>query len=921
MRAYRSRLLAAAATAAVATSAPALAQSAVPMAAETPGALQTSAETTSQVSTDTASQTPAENAGADIVVTGFRRSLQNAQNIKKNSNQIVDSIVAQDIGKLPDNNVSEALQRIPGIQITRNHGEGSGIAIRGLSQVKTLVNGREIFSDNSRDLTLEDIPAEVLAGVDVYKNPSSSLIEGGLGGVIDLKTRRPFDFAGFQASISAGSDYYDLAKTAEPQISGLISDRFDTSIGKIGLLLGASYVRSAGRLDQSATEPFQDRYNIVDFNNNGVFAGRGAANSPAVDRGDDVIAPNGGGDSIETTTRSRMSFNGVLQWKPTDKIDLYVEGIYNKYDYSQNSLLAYANRGPLLAANGATFTFYPGTNVVKSGTYRDVEFTANTNYLDRQAWTGQIATGGTWQATDKLKVSTDVAYTKSKRTDRGGGLRVGNNGSTAGTTLDFDTGGDLTTLKLSGFNFSNVNAYRFIDSSTSIEKVGSHELATRLDATYALDASFIKNIIVGGRYSDRTVDRMQGTRAHFSSPQSSSLDPTLFASIAGAGDFFLNTSIPQPINQLLAPTAAQARDTAHICTIFKDAVCNPLFNPANTYSQTEKTYAAYVQVDLDFSDLGIPVDGNIGGRYARTDLGTNGVITAPAGGTTPINQTSSYGNFLPSANIRYKFTSNLFLRLAAAKQLTRPDFASLSPTLNVGSASAGGVLSINAGNPNLKPLKSNSYDASLEWYFSKSGYIYVDGFLKQVDGFVQNVVSRENVSLVDYPNYTLADITRPQNGSHGTIKGFEVGTQTFLDFLPAPFDGFGIQANYTFVQSKAPGPIVGTEVPLQGLSKNSYNLVGFYEKGIFRARVAYNWRGGFVETTSGPGSGALPIYDKSFGILDASIGFKFNRQVDLSIDASNLTHAKTSSYFGDVNRPRFNNVFDSRIGFVLRVSY
>lgn len=163
-----------------------------------------------------------DDATGDIVVTGYRQSLQNAQNIKRNATEIVDSIVAEDIGKLPDNNLAEALQRVPGVQITRNHGEGSGIAIRGLTQVKTLVNGREAFSDNSRDLSLENIPAEVLAGIDVYKNPSATLVEGGLGGVINLKTRRPFDFDGFQASISGRMNYYDFVRRGKPQVSGLI---------------------------------------------------------------------------------------------------------------------------------------------------------------------------------------------------------------------------------------------------------------------------------------------------------------------------------------------------------------------------------------------------------------------------------------------------------------------------------------------------------------------------------------------------------------------------------------------------------------------------------------------------------------------------------------------------------------------------
>ncbi|WP_157840468.1 TonB-dependent receptor plug domain-containing protein [Sphingomonas sp. Ant20] len=186
------------------------------------------------------------NADADIVVTGVRASLRSAQARKRNASQIIDSIVAEDIGKLPDNNVSEALQRISGIQIERNQGEGSRIAIRGLTQVRTELNGRDYFTaGDGRTISLEDIPSELLAGIDVYKNPAADVIEGGLGGTVNLRTRMPFDFSKPTISGSARVTHHDLADKTKTSFSGLITDTYQTGLGEIGFLLNGSLQRGA----------------------------------------------------------------------------------------------------------------------------------------------------------------------------------------------------------------------------------------------------------------------------------------------------------------------------------------------------------------------------------------------------------------------------------------------------------------------------------------------------------------------------------------------------------------------------------------------------------------------------------------------------------------------------------------------------
>jgi len=866
-----------------------------------------------------------EQQGEEIVVTGFRASLQSAQNQKRNADQIVDAIVAEDIGKLPDNSIAEAVQRIPGVQISRRNGEGRGVAIRGLSQVKTLLNGREIFSDTGRDLSLEEVPSEILAGVDVYKNPSAVLIEGGLGGVINLKTRKPLDFTDPVATVSMRMNHYDLVDRVRPQFTGLVGNRFDTGIGEIGVLVGAAYLESANRQDGASVEPFLERYDFADFDGDGVFPGTKPPAAGA-DADDLVIVPNGGGNNIFTSERKRLSFNGMLQWKPSSSLEFYAEGIYNKYDFKQDAYGYFANRpaSGMPREPGSEISYSPDNpNVVQSATFRNVSFTNNAVATDRFAETWQIAGGFNWMPTDKLKVRADIARTESTADSYESSLRIGNSRFRTsevpgGPTLFLDTTTGIPTLLLTGAS-ADPASYYYIDANKNHERLEGDSTAAFAEFEYAFDGP-LKSVQLGTRYADRGVFRQRGTVNFLPGAEAVPIT-ALPGGMTGElfnDDYFGGTDIPNLTGLPIAPFGL-ARDTAAQCAAFGATVCEPQFDAINTYSQSEKTFAIYGQANFDLNLGGLAIDGNIGGRWVKTKLGVVGFRSGADGTTVPIDQDNNYESFLPSFNLRAKLTEDLFLRFAAAKQLTRPSFADLSPnlTLTVGTQGLQGK----AGNPDLKPLRSKSFDLSLEYYLSPSAYVYAAGFYKKVDGFIQVVVNdTEPVSLPDFPTYTTARVSRPQNGDNGTIKGFEIGGQTFFDFLPGLLSGFGIQANYTYVDSKVPGPVIGTTLPLTGLSKHSANGVLFYEKGKFRARVAYNWRDDFLETAQGGGAGALPVFNKSFGTLDASIGYRFNDHLDLSIDASNLTRARLDSYFGFKDRPRASNIFDRRIGIVLRAT-
>lgn len=860
---------------------------------------------------------------AVVVVSGMRASLRSAMNTKKNATEIVDSIAAEDIGKLPDSNIAEALQRVPGVQIQRSQGEGVSVAVRGLTQVKTLLDGREIYSDAGRDLSLENIPTELLAGLDVYKNPSASLVEGGLGGIINLKSRKPFDFKGFTASGTVRYTDSSLVDKREPQVSGLISNRWETPLGQVGAMLNVTYAKTSTRKDNTGVEPYVNRCDLVDFNRNGVLA---PTNNCAVDPGDLVFAPAGGGNSVDITYRKRTGANFVGQWKPSNTLEFTLGATAYKFDRETNQNVAYANKLALAPLPGAQFTYSNG-NTVQSGAYRDVGFTQNSLYQIQDSFTNQLSLAGKWAPSEDLRVSADLAHTKSGQDTATGALRMANTWKATGTTLNFDTSGDYPKLDLSGFDFNNKALWNPLDSSHSIGHQEGSSSSARIDANKSLDNGFISSVDVGLRYASRDITNQYGIRNHTIPTQASGyrLDqvlPEAFAANPFKNDFYKSRdSMILPNYNWVIPQSV-VQDVAKVCAALGDTVCYPVYDPFNTYRANEKTKTIYGQANFSFEAGKFPVDGNLGLRYVRTDLVIDGTRRSNGNIYTPISLDNSYNDLLPSLNARVELRKDLYLRTAYGKQITRPSFADLNPnssyTLGAGS---GQQVQGTVGNPDLKPLRSTSYDLSLEYYFTKDSYAYATAFKKKVSGFIQNIQVTENISLPEYPNNATALVSRKINGDNGTIDGYEVGVQSFLSFLPAPFDGLGVQANYTRVNSKAPGPVAGTTFPLQFLSKNSYNLVAYYEKAGWRARVAYNRRDDWLDTLQGPGSGSLPIYAGPFSIVDASIGYKFNDHYDFSIDVQNLGQAEDLYYMGTTDRKRFRDIWDRKVSAVLKYTF
>ncbi|RHW18932.1 TonB-dependent receptor [Sphingomonas gilva] len=914
----------------------------------------------------------------DIVVTGLRESLRSSQEIKRNADQFVDSITAQDIGRLPDVNVAEALQRVSGVQITRNRGEGNAIAVRGLTQVRTELNGRDIFqASGGRGLSWEEVGSELLAGVDVYKNPAANMIEGGLSGTVNMRTRQPFDAAGELIAATGGVTYYDLIGKSGQQLSGLYSNRWETGIGEIGLLANIGWQTTSFREDKVVVEPFYQH----------GPAAPGVQTPVPGHESETVLLPHGGGFSVAYGDRERLSGAVALQWRPTPDVEIYAQ--YFRADYTFNeagvSFFAYGSDvGPspdrtfTVDDDGIVRTGYldnPGADSVNFGTLRDTS-------------TAEYSGGVRWDLTDNVKlvvdyqhIDSDVEQTTMNLTASPLNPRTSVAGFGQDYDFFFDINGDVPVFQATtpGYYANSAN-YGMTAILPYAERNDAKSDALRADLSWDFDEGFLRDIRVGARYTDQsainrnttygTWTAIGSTCANWSSDASCYLlseypqyaEPNRFQPdlLRGAARDTVFGPVWQFSDALVRdPNAAFAA----VRQISGQDISFRAFDAPDAFLGTidEQTYAAYIRVGFQ-GDLGaMRFDGDVGVRAVRTESSAVGrrVLTyrdpsaAPGTNVTEDEAFSGgreYTKYLPSANLRVFLTDELVFRAAASKNFARPSFTQLNPQFNLSVSYADGSsllpnrvdpnLPYDAatnpyvgtgtalGDPNLLPEEATSFDAALEWYFDDVGYVYVTGFYKDLKNLIvqrPTAPFRQDIAGVGTVQF---NVQRWLNESEGYVRGFEVGGQAFATFLPAPFDGLGLQANYTLADSDAGQTAAGDinsvtqiSVPLNNLSKHSFNLIGLYAKGGLNLRVAYNWRGDYLQGTANTGTQNLPIFGKSFGVLDASVSYDVNEHLALTLDAQNILDTAFKTYQIFDNRPRDYQINDRRFSIRARVRF
>lgn len=840
----------------------------------------------------------------EVVVQGVRASVISAQAIKRNAQQVVDSIVAEDIGKLPDNSVAEALQRVTGVQITRMNGEASGVMVRGLPNVVTTLNDRNIFTTTGRGVALADIPADLLKRVDVKKTASANDIEGGIAGAIDVRLRRPLDFDdGFTIAGGLRGVYSEQAKSTDPVGSLTVNNNWATDAGEFGAMLSMSY-QDRGFMDQ------------VNFNVAPTGVELGVPNIDPLDRPEGVrgpVAPNVVGEPslvpdvigqyFRYGDRNRTSLNGAFQWRPSETAEYYAEVFHVSYE--QDSELNFWVPLPVWGKpNGYVSEYKPGTNVAK-------EFVHLNNYpgtitsnqaFENSSDTTQVAIGGNWDL-GNLTVTTDLAYTESEAEHRSFILDLiffaptivydfSKNGSGASDVTIFDEDGNR-------FDLSNTDHYTLNQFFDQRSRQKGEEVAWKTDLNYDLGDGIISSVDFGMRLSQRSA---------FNQSADTGGSPNLTGEPVPLNDFpgmesmtpdgFLSDVVDLNTTQWLTPERdylLNNRGDIRVAMGYEDEL--PEYIPEQFFDNEENNYAAYAKANYEMELGNMLLDGQFGARLVQLDYtlqGTTVVDGAPE--ATTIDETDN--EILPSASARLQITDDLQARAAFSKTVSRPAFADLNPSTAYflpTSTSTDGYGS--GGNPNLDSIESTNIDLSLEWYFTQSGSLTAGLFSRDIDGYIHHYSSEEVVNGVTY------NIVRPHSTGKGSLEGVELAYTQFFDMLPGFLSGFGIQANATFMDGDTQSPpdddgVRETE-PLANVSDESYNLILLYELDMVSARIAYNWRSdyyaGFDQAGDQPGN-ALVVKDSDS--LDMAFNFHLNDNLTFSLEATNLTDSVYGDYFG-----------------------
>lgn len=847
-----------------------------------------------------------------ITVTGMRSSQKQALFNKRNADSIMDSIAAEDIGKFPDQNISESLQRIPGITISRKDGEGQQITVRGLGPEHNtvLLNGRVLATENEgREFNFDVLASELMTGVDVYKAPTASIQEGGIGSTVNMKTARPLDYDGFQA-VSSVKAYYDKnsGKTS-PQLSALVSNTFLN--GDFGLLASINYYKHEFQSNRAYTDGFE-HFQSSDFS--GLSADRQAELS--------VYDGNGFGqgiamatwyqEDIDRSTRDRLGGTLAAQYQATPDLLFTVDSIYSKLNVNSR-------------AYGPAKWLGPGfvSDVTVDGNGTVVGYHGSTPWGGPENWsfsrprygeTKQIGFNANWHVSDQLNVVFDASHSSAGSTPIGREVIVSiasDGGFNAEVTRN---GGLLPTYKFTDGDAGNLSTLKPNWAATEGTDITDKTNSFNIDAVYDLDGgSIVTSILMGASFNDRNKTKVRagtgdgGISCGVTCDNNGGFYPSNLFSAYDASGFLGGSAFSSWIlPDFDAITNILSASPGYITKV----------RPRESGTVKEATKSAYLQANLE-GELGdMPWSGNAGIRYSQTDvksIGENQELLGvdvtnpnePVGNFSDPKKITDNGNYsllLPSVNLKLDIQEDVSVRVAVGKTITRPTLSLLALKREWNLRPNDRTLRI--GNPSLKPLLAWNYDLAVSWYIDDVSYISGDIFYKTLKDDFQQSVDTQTFFGNTYTVYSV------ENKGKGDISGFELSAQYTFSLLPEPFNGFGVSANYTNVSRGQ------NDNSFKDKSK-SYNASIFYERGPMQARIAYNYRDGYVAALSA--NRGQPKMIDSYGQLDASASYDLNDNVTIFLEANNITNEKSFSY--SIYKERLIELKDTGSRYALGLRY
>ncbi len=883
--------------------------------------------------------------GEEIVVTGFRASLENAIQEKRSIDFIADIISADDIAGLPDVSIAESLARLPGVSSQRTGGQASALNIRGLSQdlVSATLNGREqVATSGNRTIEFDQYPSELISQAAVYKTPVASIIEGGIAGKVELKTVRPLsNKESFSGQVNFRGLYNDRANESPDvnstgyRASGSL--QFKLADDTLGIAVGYA------RLFQPNVATRFVQFDFPSPGNNG---------SPVRDLNGDGRPEifNFGFEGIQFGGReTRDGAIGVIEWQPDDKLTVLLDGYYSRFtsDVKRRGFRVVATQSgennfqnPVIVNDvliGARVTnnfqggFAQGTELVNQDEGRRDEL---------YTFGGNLA----YQFSDRFKAAIDVSYSRGESFFNNSGVNLRPFTQTSSglvrsdripgvITVDSQLNGlELPTIREITTNFTDLTAAGggfLLDGQFLVPQRDTDELfAVAGDLQYDVDNGFLKTIKVGGRYSKRDGNRIVTSFNTFNIPGSPLELPSNLITTGGfRGDFaaaglpnFGVVDIDGAFNLAFGNTLGTNQPTDQIAFDF---------TIDQSFDIDEETYTGYGQIDFATDAGSLPVRGNVGLRVVHTEQSSTvfsvipGLTDNPA--TPPplrenrrfITRGDSFTDFLPSVNVILELAQNDLLRLSYSRQISRPRFVDLRGSISVNTGSDGNT-SGGGGNPSLSPFEANQYDISFEHYFGNGGIVSVAAFYKDLQSFIVNGTI-PNFNFVEngvtpppiggtnppVPGNPIGSFSAPVNGEGGFVYGFEFNISKTFTELPAPFDGLGVSVNYAYSQSdlSTTSSTSGRtlELELAGLSDHVLNPTIFYEKAGFGARVSGRYRSSFVSPQIGISE--LIITSAPETVIDAQISYEFTNSsifkgLKLLAQANNLTDEPTRTFFG-----------------------
>jgi len=822
----------------------------------------------------------------EVIVSGIRKGIESSIAVKKSSDSIVESVNAEDIGKLPDTSIAESIARLPGLAAQRVNGRAQVISIRGLGPRygSTLLNGREMVSTgDNRSVELDQFPSELINSATVYKTPDATLVGQGLSGTLNMQTIRPLAFSNRQLAFNGRLD-----KNSNGNLNADSNDR--------GGRFSASYVDqfADGKLGIAVGVAYLDAPNQEEHYKSWWWADTSQWGAPLGGVPDGNIALQGLEAGAASTEQKRTGAMAVVEWKPTDNVVSTLDMYYSKFaqDEIRRTFMSGMDTWGGASYSDFSTTNSGGDNIVTGGTADGLHPVALTSFNQRDdevkaiGWNTQVGFGA-WTA------AADLSYSKANRDESNAELEAGVIGPVSFTNLDIATGAGRTTLTPSA-DFSNRNSVLLSDPAnwgrdgrSQFPKVQDELKSARLSVSREFEG-FISNLEVGANYSDRTKDMnrtevyymLKNGRTPVVLPESTLISPTSL-SFGGIPGSLLSFDFGDVLGTYYDVDPA-ALDQA----------------PGRIWDVNEKVTTGYAKIGLKF-DTHFPIHGNVGVQMVRADQTSNGQAWDGTQ-TVPITGGKTYTDVLPSLNLILDLPSDTYVRLGVAKTLARPnveDMRSGFSGIGVGTTPPY-EWSGSGGNPGLEPWRANAYDISVEKYFSRRSYVSAAYFYKDLKNFVytQDIdydftgfpVPQGTVNL---PQSNIGTLSTLANGHAGLIAGFELTASLDFGLFTDKLEGFGVQLNGSDTRSSLHEDN-DVSKPLDGLSGRVTNITAYYEDHGFSARVSQRHRSRFVTTVRGTFGENVPSAINAESIVDAQLGYAFEGRMhglSLLIQVNNLT--------------------------------